>query len=531
MSEPASASETRPLNPYDELPYGGQTVPLAHPERLALHAMMRGLAPAPPDRCRVLELGCAEGGNVIPLAFHLDASEIVAVDGSAVQIERAREVRDRLGLDNLKLVHSDILDLREDELGTFDYVLCHGVYSWVAEPVRERILALAQRCLAPHGVLYLSWNCAPGWAFRSLMRRALTERVRGVSEPSERIRRVREVLAWMARSPLAESPWGRLLAEEATAVWNHRDEYLVHEYLSPVNRPFHFREVIDAARSHGLAFLDELTRATTDPRLEEEFRRNFESAVRDPVEAEELAELFLFRAFRCSLFVRADAALGDPHPELAARIRFAAALEPESKRVSLDPGVHEFFRAGDARISASDPWLKGALLEIVRAWPRALTFAEVTERTAALLEIRRVHEPGTEPDPDRFAAMRADLMELGRLGYLELRLRDPHVVTQPPDAPRVSALTRLAAERGTTATTPHHRVVPLDPFTRLLVRYLDGARGRAELAARMRQHVEAGEVVLSLEDGQQLMPELLDEAIPKLVETSLEALASQGLLV
>jgi len=190
-------TQAQPLNPYDEVPYGGQTVPLAHPERLALAAMKRGLSPAPPDRCRILELGCAEGGNVIPLAFHLDRCELVGVDGSAVQIDKATEARDRLGLDNLELVHADFMEL-PDDLGTFDYILCHGVFSWVAEDVRAKILDLCASHLSEHGVAYISYNCAPGWAIRAQMRRALMERVKGVSDPEQRIRRVREVLSWMA---------------------------------------------------------------------------------------------------------------------------------------------------------------------------------------------------------------------------------------------------------------------------------------------------------------------------------------------
>ncbi|HBQ14185.1 MAG TPA: hypothetical protein DEF51_24675 [Myxococcales bacterium] len=527
-------TQAQPLNPYDEVPYGGQTVPLAHPERLALAAMKRGLSPAPPDRCRILELGCAEGGNVIPLAFHLDRCELVGVDGSAVQIDKATEARDRLGLDNLELVHADFMEL-PDDLGTFDYILCHGVFSWVAEDVRAKILDLCASHLSEHGVAYISYNCAPGWAIRAQMRRALMERVKGVSDPEQRIRRVREVLSWMADSPIKDTPWGRLLAEEAKGVWSHRPAYLVHEYLSPENRPFYFREVTEAARAHGLRFLAELTRATTDPRLEDAFRASFGAHVEDPEEAEELAELFLFRAFRCSLFVRGDAPLGGPedgpHPELMDRVRMTGSLAPESKRVSLEPKVHEFFRANGVRISADDAVLKAALVEIGRAWPASLSLSEIEERVVALLELRRVLAPGEPPSAAQLSAMRDDLMGLTRYDVLEQRLLDPPIVDRAGETPRVSALTRLQAEAAPWVTTPHHRVVPLDAFTRLLVRYLDGARGRAELAQRMKPYAESGEVSLTLEDGSALGPEDLDEVIPKLVDASLDALASRGVLV
>ncbi|MCA9606834.1 MAG: methyltransferase domain-containing protein [Myxococcales bacterium] len=524
-----SAPETSVLNPYDEVPYGGQTVPLAHPERLAIAALKRGLSPAPPDRCRILELGCAEGGNVVPIAFHLDGCEVVGIDGSAVQIERAMEARDRLGLDNLELRHANILELG-DELGTFDYILCHGVFSWVPEPVRDKILAISKAHLTPHGVSYISYNCAPGWAFRSLMRRALMQRVRGVTDPEERIRRVRQVIGWMAGSPVKDTPWGQLLAAEAEGVWSHRDAYLVHEYLSEENRAFHFREIVDLAQSHGLAFLSELTRATSDPRLEGAFRESFSEHVEDWVEAEELSETFLFRAFRCSLFVRDDAPLGAPHPELESRVRLAARVESEAPRVSLDAGVHEFFRVSGLRISADDPVLKAGLIELGRWWPRGLSLDEIEERVTALLQVRRVLPPGERPAADKLAALRSDLMRLADFGLVEERLREPPVTAEPPARPRVGALTRWQAERSPWATNAHHRVVPFDAFTRILIRHLDGARDRAELVGRMREHAEAGDVSLTLEDGAPLGSDDLDEALPKLVEAALVGLAVEGLL-
>lgn len=431
-SERTAVERPGALNPYDEVPYDGRAVPLTHPERLAIAALRRGLSPARPERCRILELGCAEGGNIIPLAFHLDESELVGIDASAVQIEKARAARDRLGLDNLDLRHADILDCGR-ELGTFDYILCHGVFSWVAAPVRDKIMSLFSELLAPQGVAYLSYNCSPGWAFRSLIRRALMQRVRGVDDPSERARRVREALCWMAESPFKSTPWGGMLAGEAAAVLQHRDSYIVHEYLSAENRPLHFREVHEHAEQHGLAFLAELGRAAQDPRLEDGLLRGFQEHVDDVVEAEELSELFLFRAFRCSLFCRREAleAGAAPNPELAARVRFAAELEPESRRVSLDPGVHETFNAAEGvRIAATDPILKAALLEIARSWPLGLSFAELVDRVQALLEVRRVLAPGETLATDRLDALGNDLMELGRVGYLELRLLEPSITTR-----------------------------------------------------------------------------------------------------
>ena len=114
------------MNPYDELPYLGGSFRHTHPDHLGTIARLFGQRPAPASHCRVLELGCASGVNLRQMACVAPESEFVGVDGSSVQIEQGREVAAAIGLDNLRLVHRDILDTADD-LGRFDYIICHGV--------------------------------------------------------------------------------------------------------------------------------------------------------------------------------------------------------------------------------------------------------------------------------------------------------------------------------------------------------------------------------------------------------------------
>src|SRR5258707_15247406 len=117
------------ITSYDELPYEGDSYPAAHPDRLATIATLLGLRPPPVDRCRVLELGCACGGNLLPLALTLPHSTFVGVDASRRQIDAGQSLCHSLGLANVDLQQRDILDL-DASLGRFDYILCHGVFSW-----------------------------------------------------------------------------------------------------------------------------------------------------------------------------------------------------------------------------------------------------------------------------------------------------------------------------------------------------------------------------------------------------------------
>lgn len=128
-----------PHTTYDDVPYDSQPFPQTHPDRLAVIGQLLSMRCAPPNRCRVLELGCAAGGNLIPLAYALPDSQFVGIDLSRVQIEEGLETIRAVALKNIDLRQLSILDVGAD-LGKFDYILCHGVYSWIPPPVSRKNL-------------------------------------------------------------------------------------------------------------------------------------------------------------------------------------------------------------------------------------------------------------------------------------------------------------------------------------------------------------------------------------------------------
>jgi 2-polyprenyl-3-methyl-5-hydroxy-6-metoxy-1,4-benzoquinol methylase len=154
---------------YDEVPYESHPYPQTHPSRLAAVATLFGLRPPAVETARVLELGCAAGGNLTPVAEAFPKATLLGVDASARQIGDGQRFVERLGLSNLTLKHANILDLGPD-LGTFDYIICHGVFSWVQTPVQEKILDICAKHLSPSGIAYISYNTYPGWHMRGMIR-------------------------------------------------------------------------------------------------------------------------------------------------------------------------------------------------------------------------------------------------------------------------------------------------------------------------------------------------------------------------
>jgi SAM-dependent methyltransferase len=139
---------------YDEVFYPGHVYGLTNPNHLATIATVYGMQPAPAERCRVLELGCGVGGNLLPMAFHFPNSEFVGVDLSGSTIERGQQNIAALGLSNINLLHCDIMNV-DASFGQFDYIIAHGVYSWVPPEVREKMMTIFKHNLTPHGVIMM----------------------------------------------------------------------------------------------------------------------------------------------------------------------------------------------------------------------------------------------------------------------------------------------------------------------------------------------------------------------------------------
>src|SRR5690606_26742410 len=149
------------------------------------------------------------------------------VDASAGELAIGEEARARLGLDNLRLRRADILELGAEDLGAVDFLIVHGVFSWVSDAVRARILELARDALSPHGLLYLSYNCAAGWALKAELRALLLHHTAGLEAVEEKVRVTRELLTLLSTSPLREaSLHAAALAERAERALESRDAYL-----------------------------------------------------------------------------------------------------------------------------------------------------------------------------------------------------------------------------------------------------------------------------------------------------------------
>ena len=242
---------------YDDLPYESQFFAMTHPDRMATMALLHGLSSPPVATCRVLELGCSNGGNLLPMAQTLPGARFVGIDLSPRQVADGQTVLQELGFQNVELKALSILDVGDD-FGQFDYIICHGVYSWVPAEVRDQILRICARNLAPNGVAYVSYNTYPGWHMQGMVREMLRYHTQGFDEPlTSAWVRARAFLGFLAqRRPRTPSPITHTSSRTKCALLEREsDTYLFHEHLEDVNHPVYFHEFVARASAAGLQYL------------------------------------------------------------------------------------------------------------------------------------------------------------------------------------------------------------------------------------------------------------------------------------
>jgi methyltransferase-like protein/SAM-dependent methyltransferase len=462
---------------YDEVLYPNLPFAQTHPDRLATLAILFGMDPAPLPRCRVLELGCGAGENLIPMAFQYPAGEFLGIDVAATAVHAGNREIAALGLTNIRLDHRDIMDAGP-ELGTFDYAIAHGFYSWVPEPVRDKLLAVVQASLAPQGVAFVSYNSLPGGRLRQMFREMMLFHLGGARELDPRIHGAREIVQWFmaCQAGLGESG---LLPSQAESIMERRPEVLYHDELGEVYHSVYFQEFLAHAGRFGLQFLSEANYHDMQPgKLPAAVVAEVDRvAGGDRIRRDQYFDFMKCRMFRQTLLCHQNIVLPDaPVAERVRLLHAASAAKPVSARPDLRPGVAEEFRGGHGSgVTTAHPFSKAVMQLLCDAWPATLHFpcllASATQLTSE----------------DATSAGLADiLLAAHAAGVIELHAEPAHCVAQVSQFPVASELARSQARRGRLITTTRHTTIEAqDDKVRLLIGLLDGAHDFAALAREL----------------------------------------------
>ncbi len=448
---------------YDEVVYPQLVYHWSHPRSVGAMAALFGIDPAPPERCRVLGIGCGTGANLLSMAFEHPGSEFVGVDVSPRQIEIGKTHAAALGLSNATLVAGSVGDLPAS-IGTFDYVLAQGVYTWVAPETRDVILRSARRLLKPEGVFYVSYNCHPGWHLANVVRELLLRRTDPSAPTVERVQQGREVLRAMHAASDTTSLVSAAMGLELEFIESMGDEYLAHDHFEPTMEAVYFEDFVGHADRCGLQYV-------ANARPERQLASTQAPSVRAAMEAapdrltqQQILDHLLGTRFRRSLLCRADRPpvgskpAADVLPRLHARLLRGDAVRRDGEGLVLELGESR-------RIRLPPGLLADWLVDLQRRWPSSVALRD------------RLDEAG----PARVAAADA-LVRLFFAGGVELLLSPVSAASELTARPLGAECARIQAGFGRWVCSRVHRSEGLGPGEAEVLRALDGTRTTAEVA-------------------------------------------------
>jgi len=474
---------------YDVVPYVSHAFHHTHPDRLASIARLFGLQPPPVQSARVLELGCASGGNLLPMAAALPGAEFLGIDLSERQIEEGRAIAEQCGASNIRLEHRDILDIGADD-GLFDYVICHGVYSWVPPHVQAKILAICEHNMVPSGVAYVSYNTFPGWHLRASVREMMRFHAARFEDPQERVDQARALLRFLGHAAEGrDDAFSHLLQAEIGILAKRHDSYLFHEHLEEHNEPLYFYEFVERAKTAGLRYLGEAnTQAMFTRDLPDDVVAKLNELAGDVIHIEQYLDFLRNGMFRRSLLCHSEAM---PDRTLDADqlrgLHAAARVTPPADLDVEAVGPVEFALAELGTAVVDSPVEKLVLLRLHQEWPRYVPVSELYAAAA----------PFAESAAEAAQQVASVLLSFFSAGGLELHHAPHRFAPEPGSRPRTTSVIRHQASAGLPLVTLRHEMTNLDDFTRQLLAQLDGSRDVEQLVDWFVERALAGEIHLS----------------------------------
>jgi SAM-dependent methyltransferase len=445
---------------YDAVSYHSGAIPDSHPARMGAIGRLHGLPTAAPDRCRVLELGCADGMNLLPMAERFPGSQFVGVDFAKAHIAAADEARAACNLENARFVCADLREF-EPEAEGFDYVIAHGVYSWVSDEVKERLLAICARALAPGGMAYVSYNTLPVWGFMDGLREFLLTEMERERDPREQIEHARRVMAALKDS-IAGQPgaYPSLVRQSLAAMLQKQPDHLYHDDLAAVNDPRTFMAFTNHAGAHGLHYVAEAHYATMMfEHAPAPMRAALAGLDLDFMRVQQFMDVIFQRFLRNSLLCRAE-----PPPTRTANPMalkdcvLGLRLRPVESRVNLGPGAAmRMTGPNELSLEFDQPAEKAMLSALAQAAPARAPYWMAFDAANRLLLQAGLPpiDPATDLCGALFRLFTLDALDVGLIGDGEW------LKTAQPPAP--SALMRYQAQKGSTVVNRWHEPVDLTP--------------------------------------------------------------------
>lgn len=469
---------------YDAMPYVSVGVKQSQPNRLAAIAQIFGLAAKPLAQARVLELGCANGGNLLPLALRFSQAEFVGVDISPVQIAYGKQQAEALHIKNLDLICCSVTDLPAT-LGQFDFIICHGIYSWVEKPVQDAIFNALKSHLTAQGIGFVSYNVLPGWRMKQPVRDAGYTLLPQGLPLLEKAQAARELMSFLAKHSDPRTSYGLALREVAGRLTQAGLDYVAHAYLEDVNAPCTLTEFVQRAGTAELSYLgdseiNEMIPIGVSPELQQEIAQRSGG---DQVAMEQLMDFITGRQFRYSLLVRGDHAKHMSRELFADRLKGLHFYCRSNTSLRVEAGLTVLITDGMAAWPISDDVYAQIMGRLIAAYPASIPFDTLLAGLG---------------DPDACAPALLALVMYGVVDPSSDAMEIANTLRGKPKAFRLAA--HSVRGGGTQSTTMVHGVVQIDAAMAHFLSAMDGTKTVEQLTTDFVKLCTSGQFQLSKND-------------------------------
>lgn len=519
-----------PHNTYDEVPYESYPYALTDPYHLRALAVLFGMKPAAVETARVLELGCAAGGNLMPHAINYPKAHFVGIDLSKVQIDEANKHKEGLDLKNIEFRHCSITDI-DESFGKFDYIICHGVISWVPKFVQDKIFEVGNKNLSDNGIVYISYNTLPGWNMVRTIRDMMLYHSNTFNNIKDKIAQSRLLLEFINDSlESSNSPYAQVLQNETNLLAKQNDHYLRHDHLEEDNVQYYFHEFMDEAKKNNLQYLSDCSISTMylgnmPAKAVEKLQ-----AINDIVRTEQYMDFITNRRFRSTLLCHNSVKLNRSiNNEDITKYNMTFNIVPEKPLVDIDLNsleTEKFFYNGnkDNSLSTSSPYMKAVLYTFSENINNPMSFDKIAVSSNKKLQGIKLNEIKAE--------FLTNAMKLVLQGYINITLHNTRkeVNLDKPKASKIISY-QVTHTSNMWVTNQRHEVVAINLFEKFALRYMDGKHNHKQIVESVMQHVTSGEMTLS-SDGNKI--ENIDEVSKELasfLQPTLTKFAANALLI
>ncbi len=459
---------------YDVLPYPTRAEVRLHIENLRTRAALNGFTAAPPEAARVLEIGCGNGFNLAPMAECYPGATFIGLDLCNSAIELGTRLAGEANLRNLELRCLDLQQVdpaaMSSEFGTFDYVIAHGVYSWVPEDVREAVWRLAQAVLSPNGIFYLSYNALPGWYAAQIARDFIGFIHRDGASREDTLHRAWDAFGVFSACTEEHHP----LVEEASRIRNRPQSVLAHDEWNECCQPYYLSEVLERAKQYGLRYVGEAgVLLPTDLSRHGSVAANIaELGSGDPQLQLQLLDFTAMRRFHDSLFARET---NQPTTHQRANMLLDCWARSDIRYTETAAGgARVYTHSGGVRLTSSHPLMCALADALEAAAPGAVHLGEFR----------------ADRNQGRLPANPLQTVEFGHLilrmfegAALRLWMMPAPMARKVSDRPEARAFARQqVAYEGLAADAYHACTAVTEPWKRTLFCLLDGTRTHEQLA-------------------------------------------------